>query len=107
VRSTIQNCIDSAVEKRVGTRVAPQRTFAHSARHPSTIDEEIAMNLDQVRGYLKQLAGRLKQRWAKRTGDTHMEIEGKRDELIGKIQEAYGIWREEAGRQARDRGRAQ
>jgi uncharacterized protein YjbJ (UPF0337 family) len=64
------------------------------------------MNWDRVGGYLKQLAGRFKQQLAKRTGDTHMEIEGRRDELIGKIQEAYGISRDEAGRQARDRGRA-
>jgi len=55
------------------------------------------MNLDRVRGYVKQLAGRLKQQWGKRVGDTHLEIEGKRDELIGKIQEAYGSARDEAG----------
>jgi len=66
----------------------------------------MAMNLDRVRGYVKQLAGRLKQQWGKRVGDTHLEIEGKRDELIGKIQEAYGISRDEAGHQAKDRGRA-
>ena len=64
------------------------------------------MNLDRVRAHLTQLAGRLKQWWGRRTGDTRMEIEGKHDELIGKIQEAYGISRDEAGRQARDRGRA-
>ncbi len=64
------------------------------------------MNLDRVRGYLKQLAGRLTQQWGKRRGDTLKETEGRRDELIGKIQEAYGISRDEAGRQARNRGRA-
>lgn len=64
------------------------------------------MNWDRLGGQYKQLAGRLKQQWGKRTGDTLREIEGRRDELIGKIQEAYGIAHDEAGRQARDRGRA-
>jgi uncharacterized protein YjbJ (UPF0337 family) len=64
------------------------------------------MNWDRLGGQYKQWAGRLKQQWGERTGDTLTEIEGRRDELVGKIQEAYGIARDEAGRQARDRGRA-
>jgi uncharacterized protein YjbJ (UPF0337 family) len=68
--------------------------------------EELAMNWDRLGGYFKQLVGRLKQQWGKRTGDDLTEIDGRRDELIGKIQEAHGISRDEAGRQARDRGRA-
>jgi len=64
------------------------------------------MNWDRLGGQFKQLAGRLKQQWGKRTGDNLTEIDGRHDELIGKIQEAYGISRDEAERQARDRGRA-
>jgi uncharacterized protein YjbJ (UPF0337 family) len=47
----------------------------------------------------------MKQQWGRLTADTRREIEGRRDELVGKIQEAYGISRDEAGRQARDRRR--
>jgi uncharacterized protein YjbJ (UPF0337 family) len=39
------------------------------------------------------------------TDDTLKEIEGRRDELIGKIQEARGISRDEARHPTRDRGR--
>jgi len=71
-----------------------------------SLNEEFAMNRDRMEGYIKQLAGRLKQQWGKLTDDTPREIEGRRDELVGKIQEAYGIARDDAGRQARDRNRA-
>ena len=64
------------------------------------------MNRDRVEGHWKQWTGRMKQQWGKLTYDTTRESEGRRDELIGKVQEAYGISRDEAGRQARNRGPA-
>jgi uncharacterized protein YjbJ (UPF0337 family) len=58
------------------------------------------MNWDQVEGKWKQLTGSVKQQWAKLTDDDLTFISGKKDELIGKVQERYGISREEAQRQA-------
>ena len=58
------------------------------------------MNWDQVEGKWKQLKGSAKQQWAKLTDDDLTYISGKKDELVGKIQERYGISREEAQRQA-------
>jgi uncharacterized protein YjbJ (UPF0337 family) len=58
------------------------------------------MNWDQVEGKWKQLKGGAKQQWAKLTDDDLIFINGKKDELVGKIQERYGISREEAQRQA-------
>jgi uncharacterized protein YjbJ (UPF0337 family) len=46
------------------------------------------------------MKGSAKQQWAKLTDDDLTFISGKKDELIGKIQERYGISREEAQRQA-------
>jgi uncharacterized protein YjbJ (UPF0337 family) len=46
--------------------------------------------------------GKIKQRWGKLTDDSLAQIDGKRGELIGKIQEAYGLSRDEADRQVRD-----
>lgn len=46
-----------------------------------------------------QLKGKVKQRWGELTDDDVEVIEGKRDRLIGKIQEKYGISREEAEEQ--------
>ena len=57
------------------------------------------MNWDQVEGHWKQLKGRVKQKWGKLTDDDVDVIAGRRDELLGKIQERYGIAREQAERQ--------
>ncbi len=58
------------------------------------------MNWDQVEGKWKQLKGSAKQQWGKLTDDDLTRISGKKDELVGRIQERYGITKEEAQRQA-------
>lgn len=58
------------------------------------------MNWDQIEGKWKQVKGSAKQQWAKLTDDDLTYISGKKDELIGRIQERYGISREEAQKQA-------
>ena len=60
------------------------------------------MNWDQVEGKWKQLSGRVRQQWGKLTDDDLELVKGHRDELIGRIQERYGITKEEADRQVRD-----
>jgi uncharacterized protein YjbJ (UPF0337 family) len=44
--------------------------------------------------------GKAKQKWAKLTDDDWKMISGKKDELIGKIQQRYGYNKEEAEREA-------
>jgi uncharacterized protein YjbJ (UPF0337 family) len=58
------------------------------------------MNSDQFEGKWKQLKGTVKQRWAKLTDDDLTALSGKKDELVGRIQERYGITREQAEREA-------
>ncbi len=58
------------------------------------------MNSDQFEGKWKQLKGSVKQRWANLTDDDVTALSGKKDELIGKLQERYGITREQAQREA-------
>jgi uncharacterized protein YjbJ (UPF0337 family) len=58
------------------------------------------MNWDQVEGKWKQLKGQLKEKWGKLTDDDLDVIDGRRPELVGKIQERYGLARVEAERQA-------
>jgi uncharacterized protein YjbJ (UPF0337 family) len=60
------------------------------------------MNQDQVAGKWQQLKGKIKQQWGKLTDDDLTMLEGNRDQLIGKVQERYGIAREEAERQVRE-----
>ena len=58
------------------------------------------MNWDQVSGQWKQMKGSLKEKWGKLTDDDLSQINGNRDQLVGKLQERYGIAREEAQRRA-------
>ena len=57
------------------------------------------MNWDEIEGNWKQALAEVKQKWAKLTNDDVVLIRGKRDELIGKIQERYGIAKEAAEKQ--------
>lgn len=54
---------------------------------------------DQIEGSWKQLRGEVRKAWGKLTDDEFEEIQGQRDILAGKIQERYGIAKEEANRQ--------
>ncbi len=54
------------------------------------------MNWDIVEGNWKQFKGKVKARWGKLTDDHLDMIAGKRVELTGKIQENYGISKDEA-----------
>jgi uncharacterized protein YjbJ (UPF0337 family) len=60
------------------------------------------MNSDQFEGKWKQLKGSVKQRWAKLTDDDVTALSGKKDQLVGKIQERYGITREQAEKEANE-----
>jgi uncharacterized protein YjbJ (UPF0337 family) len=57
------------------------------------------MNWDRIEGNWKQAKGTVKEKWGKLTDDQLDVIAGKRDLLAGKIQEAYGISKEDAEKQ--------
>jgi uncharacterized protein YjbJ (UPF0337 family) len=59
----------------------------------------VVMNWDQIEGNWKQVKGRAKQQWGKLTDDDLDRLAGRRDELIGKIQERYGYQRDQAERE--------
>ncbi len=58
------------------------------------------MNSDQFEGKWKQLKGSVKQQWGKLTDDDLTTISGKKDELIGRLQERYGYTKEQAQQEA-------
>ena len=60
------------------------------------------MAWDRVEGNWKQFRGRVREQWGKLTDDHVDMINGRRDILAGKIQEAYGIGKDEAERQISD-----
>jgi uncharacterized protein YjbJ (UPF0337 family) len=63
------------------------------------------MNKDQIQGNWKQLKGMIKEQWGKLTDDDLTTISGKKDQLVGKLQERYGYTKEQAEREI-DRQRA-
>ena len=60
------------------------------------------MNWDRIEGNWKQLKGQLKVQWGELTDDDLDIVNGRRVELAGKIQERYGIARDEVERQIDD-----
>lgn len=60
------------------------------------------MNWDQIEGNWKQFKGNAKAQWGKLTDDHLDVIAGKRDQLSGKIQEIYGLSKEEVHQQLFD-----
>ncbi len=60
------------------------------------------MNSDKIKGQWKQLKGKAQQQWGKLTNDDLDVIEGNREELVGKIQERYGIARDKAEQQVEE-----
>lgn len=60
------------------------------------------MNWDIVQGNWKQFEGKVLEKWGKLTNDQLDQIAGKRTELAGRIQEAYGISKDEAEEQIKD-----
>ena len=56
-------------------------------------------NWEQVAGKWKQFSGQVKKKWGNLSDDELMQVNGRRDVLVVKIQERYGIAREEANKQ--------
>ena len=57
------------------------------------------MNSDQISGKWKQIKGAVRERWGKLTDDDVEVIAGQNEELVGRIQERYGIAQAEAQKQ--------
>ncbi len=57
------------------------------------------MNWDQIKGQWTQNKGKAKEQWGELTDDDLDRAAGNRDQLVGKIQEKYGVAKEEAERQ--------
>ncbi len=51
---------------------------------------------DRIEGSWKQMSGKVKEQWGKLTDDDLQTVAGKRDQLLGKIQERYGYAKDRA-----------
>ncbi|MBC5785820.1 CsbD family protein [Ramlibacter sp. USB13] len=60
------------------------------------------MNQDRIQGRWRQIKGKVKEQWGKLTDDDLDVIAGRREQLLGRIQQRHGVARDEADRQVRD-----
>ena len=54
------------------------------------------MNWDRIEGKWKQASGKIREKWGKLTDDDLTVIAGRRDQLVGRIQERYGLAKDAA-----------
>jgi uncharacterized protein YjbJ (UPF0337 family) len=60
------------------------------------------MNWDQIEGRWKVMKGQVQKKWGQLTEDELDVIAGQRDQSVGKLQQCYGLARDEAERQIRE-----
>jgi uncharacterized protein YjbJ (UPF0337 family) len=60
------------------------------------------MAWDTLKGDWKEVKGKIKEKWGLLTDDDLEVIAGRRDQLIGKLQQFYGSSREDAQRRVDD-----
>jgi uncharacterized protein YjbJ (UPF0337 family) len=68
----------------------------------AVVRKEHAMNWDRVEGNWKQFAGKVREKWGKLTDDDLQVINGQQDQLVGHIQERYGVAKDEAQKQVKN-----
>ncbi len=66
------------------------------------MSNSVIANEDIFQGKWSQLKGKLRQQWGELTDDDIERVAGKRDELVGILQEKYGHSQEEAEREVND-----
>ncbi len=54
------------------------------------------MNWDEIQGRWHEMVGQAKSKWGKLTDDDLKQVGGKKDALVGVIQQRYGYMKEEA-----------
>lgn len=92
------NTVRSTPARQPGTRF---QAFGQADKVKSSA-KEISVNKDTIEGNWKQLKGKVKEQWGKLTDDDFDVIAGKRDQLLGRIQERHGVSRDEAEKQIKD-----
>jgi uncharacterized protein YjbJ (UPF0337 family) len=86
--------------RRPGTSAVAFALFLHERAERRFARNETlwryAMNWDQIEGNWMKAKGKLRQQWGKLTDDDITLINGKREELTGRLQERYGYQKEQA-----------
>lgn len=80
----------------IAVPVAYAQTGSTTSKTTTEIKTDANTIWQKIKGSWNQTKGTVKEQWGKLTDDDLMEIQGRRDQLVGKIQTRYGISQEEA-----------
>jgi uncharacterized protein YjbJ (UPF0337 family) len=69
---------------------------------PATPNQEIEMYWEHIEDNWKQTKADVRTRWGKLTEDDLEQIAGKRENLIGRLREIYGLSKQRAEAELRD-----
>jgi len=86
----------------VSLAALPLGVQAQTSTTTTTIKSDANSIWEKIKGSWNQTKGAVKEQWGKLTDDEFDRIAGKRDQLVGRIQESYGIGKDEAERQVSD-----
>src|SRR5262245_65434788 len=86
--------------ERRGAEIRTTASRDVTAEPGASDDNDVAMNWDTIEGNWKQFKGKVQKEWGKLTNDDVDVIEGQREILVGRLQERYGISRQEAEQRA-------
>lgn len=74
----------------------PVAGHAQSSSSTTTEQPELKTMWEKFKGSWTQTKGAIKEQWGKLTDDDLMEIQGRREKLVGKIQTRYGVSHDQA-----------
>jgi uncharacterized protein YjbJ (UPF0337 family) len=87
----------AAITVGVAPMIAQAQTATTTTTTTSTtVSPEVKTMWEKMKGSWKQTKGAVKEQWGKLTDDDLMQVEGRREILVGKIQTRYGISHEQA-----------
>ncbi|WP_374371210.1 CsbD family protein [Dongia sp.] len=69
---------------------------AENAASPDIETQSGSTTWDQIEGNWVEFKGKVKERWGELTDDDLLQIQGERQQLVGRIQALYGVSLEEA-----------
>ena len=86
----------AAITIGVAPMIAQAQTATTTTSTSNTISPELKTMWEKIEGSWQQTKGAVKEQWGKLTDDDLMQVEGRREVLVGKIQTRYGISHEQA-----------
>ena len=89
----------TAITIGVAPMIAQAQTATTTTSTSNTISPELKTMWEKIEGSWQQTKGAVKEQWGKLTDDDFDVVAGRRDQLAGKIQERYGVAKEDAEKQ--------